>query len=255
MGGWPPEAASKGGIMQDNLAVSLDRADELLKELLAEYTKSLDSKEVSARATQLTHEVFERLRSVLDRLARLYWEKKIASQLLEDDRKAATVYFPIAADQNSFDSILGRWRWKTVRDKHQAIYEFLLGHQPFVNKSNDWLRILNDLAVQGKHIDLVPQTKTEERRITVEREGAKVSWNPAAVKFGGGPEASISVAGAPIDPRTQRIVPTPGVTERVETWVNFNIQGYGVNAAGFCTGACRDIRRLATEMSDKFGLS
>jgi hypothetical protein len=169
--------------MQDNLAVSLDRADELLKELLAEYTKSLDSKEVSARATQLTHEVFERLRSVLDRLARLYWEKKIASQLLEDDRKAATVYFPIAADQNSFDSILGRWRWKTVRDKHQAIYEFLLGHQPFMNKSNDWLRILHDLAVQGKHIDLVPQTKTEERRITVEREGAKVSWNPAAVKF------------------------------------------------------------------------
>jgi hypothetical protein len=241
--------------MQANLLASLDRADELLETLLAEFTKSLSSKEVSARATQLTHEVLERLRSVLDRLARLYWEKNVAPELPEDDRKAATVYFPIVADQKSFDSILGRWRWWTVRDKHQAIYEFLLGNQPFATKSNGWLKTLNDLAVEGKHIDLVPQTKTEERRITVERGGASVSWNPAAVKFGSGPGVSVSVAGAPLDPRTQRIVPTPGVTERLETWVSFNIEGYNVNAAAFCTAACRDVRRIATEMSDRFGLS
>jgi hypothetical protein len=241
--------------MHSNIKASLDRADELLKELLAEYNKSLHNKDVSARATQLTHEVCERLRSVLDRLARHYWEKKVSPELLEDDRKAATVYFPIAEDQNSFDSILGRWRWKTVREKHQDIYDFLLAHQPFVSKSKNWLRILNELAVQGKHIDLVPQTKTEERRITVERGGVKASWNPAAVRFGGGPGVSISIAEAPIDPRTQRIVPTPGVTERLETWVNFSIQGYGVNAAGFCTEACREVRRIATEMSDKFELS
>jgi len=124
--------------------------------------------------------VLERLRSVLDRLARLYWDKKIAHELSEDDRNAAAIYFPIATDQNSLDSILGRWRWKTVREKHQAIYDFLLALQPFVNRSNDWLRILNDLAVQGKHIDLVAQKRTEQRQITVTGPaGGVVSWGPA----------------------------------------------------------------------------
>jgi hypothetical protein len=237
--------------MHPNIIASLDRADELRKELITEYERSLHNKEVSARATQLTHEVLERLRSVLDRLARLYWDKKIAHELSEDDRNAAAIYFPIATDQNSLDSILGRWRWKTVREKHQAIYDFLLALHPFVNRSNDWLRILNDLTVQGKHIDLVAQKRTEQRQITVTgAAGGVVSWGPG-VTFGSG----VSVMGAPIDPRTQRIVPTPGVTEKIETWVNFEIQDYGVNAAEFCTDACREVRRVATEMSQKFSLS
>ena len=91
----------------------------------------------------------------------------------------------------------------------------------------------------------------EERRITVTGpSGGKVSWGPG-VTFGSG----VSVAGAPIDPRSQRIVPTPGVTEEIEIWVSFEIQGYGVNAAGFCTDTCRAVRRIATDMSEKFGLS
>jgi len=62
------------------------------------------------------------------------------------------------------------------------------------------------------------------------------------------------VVGAPIDPTTQRVVPTPGVLEEIETWVAFVIQGHGVNAAGFCRDACRDARLTATRMSDRFGL-
>jgi hypothetical protein len=61
--------------------------------------------------------------------------------------------------------------------------------------------------------------------------------------------------GAPVNPQTQRIVPTPGVTERVDTWVSFEIQGHGVNAAGFCNEACREVRRITNEISDKFGLA
>src|SRR5262245_16131135 len=101
--------------MHNNLEVSLARADELLKELMAEYEKCLKAKEVSGRATQLTHEVCERLRTVLDRAARLYWEKRVSPELPEEDRKAAVIYFPIAVDQNAFDSTLGRWRWKAKR--------------------------------------------------------------------------------------------------------------------------------------------
>jgi hypothetical protein len=145
--------------MHPDLAISLDRADELLKALLAEYDRSLHDKKVGTRAVQLTHEVFERLRGVLDRVARLYWEQKVAPQLSEDDRDAAAVYFPIAPDQHSLDSILGGWRWKSVRDQHQPVYEFLRSLQPFISKSNEWLATLNDLTVEGKHLDLVPQKK------------------------------------------------------------------------------------------------
>jgi len=144
------------GSMNDNIAMSLTRADELVTDLLAEYDKSLSSKEVSARAVHLTHEVCERLRSVLDRVARRYWELRVAPALTIEDRKAASVYFPVAGDRNGFDSTLGRWRWKTVRAEHQGIYDFLLDLQPFTNSTNGWLAVLNDLAVQGKHIDLVP---------------------------------------------------------------------------------------------------
>ena len=148
------------------------------------------------------------------------------------------------------DSILGRWRWKAVRAQNQAIYDYLLAQQPFHNAGNSWLAVVDDLAIAGKHIDLVPQTKTEERRITVSGAGGSVSWGPG-VTFGSG----VSVAGAPIDPRTQRIIPTPGVTERVELWVSFIINGHNTNAAGLCKEACAGTRRITTEMSDKFGLS
>lgn len=54
--------------------------------------------------------------------------------------------------------------------------------------------------------------------------------------------------GAPVDPRTQRIVPTPGVTEQMEIWVSFILEGYGVNALGFCKEACQKTRVLIEEM-------
>src|SRR5262249_15090927 len=267
--------SNEGSLMHPNLAVSLNRADELLKELVAEYQFALHKKEVTPRAKQITHEVCERLRSALDRLARLYWDRKIAPYISDDERKAALVYFPIASDQNSFDSILGRWRWKTVRNQHQEIYDFLRGHQPFVNNTNDWLQILSDLAVQGKHIDLVPQKRQEERRITAtDPKGGSVSWGkdgltlgkgasiglgpggsisfgPGGVRFSG----SVSAMGAPIDPATQRVVPGMGVVDREEIWVSFKLEGYAVDAAEFCRQACTKTRQIAVEMTNKFGPS
>ncbi len=238
-----------------NIEVTLDRADEILKELLTEYHRSLRAKEVNDKTTQLIHDICEKLRSALDRTARRYWEIHIAPSLSEEDKAAALIYFPIAKDQSGLDSFLGRWRWKAVKSSHQPVYDFLLGLQPFKDNNNKWLDVLNDLAIQGKHIDLVPQKKTEAQRIVVERGSASVSWDPSAVTFGGGPGVSVFIAGAPIDPRTQRIVPTPGVTERIETWVSFIIEGHNVNAAGFCKESCAGTRAIVSEMSERFDLS
>lgn len=244
--------------VDSNLAVALDRATELLAELKAEYERSLVRQTVSARASQLTHEVLERLRSVLDRAARRYWYVHVAPSLSGDDRERALVYFPISDDLHGFDSTLGRWRWKQVRQAHESIYAFFLKLQPFQSPDNKWIRILDDLAVQGKHIDLVPQTKIEQKQITVTRRSShatiQASWNPDAVRFGAGPGVSISIGGVPINPITQRIVPTEGVTERLEIWISFIINGYGVNALTFCEDAVKRTREAVEEMSSSFGL-
>lgn len=242
----------------ENIAVELDGADAAATELLKEYERSLHSKTVTAKAKKLTHDVCAQLRCALDRTAFRYWNLKIAPSLSEDDRKEAKsrVYFPAGASQASLDSTLGNWRWKSVKGNHQALYDFFLSQQPFSSDRNKWLTALFDLSVQGKHIDLVPQKRFENRRIHVEAAsgGGSVNWDPSAVRFGG-PPGSVRIMGAPIDPTTQRIMPTPGITEWIETWVGFEIVGYGVNAAGFCKEACRETRRIIQEMTDKFGLS
>src|SRR5262245_60643976 len=100
--------------MYENIATTLARAEEHLAELLAEYGANLRNKEVTARALQLTHDACEKLRSVLDRTVRRYWSLHISPNLLEEDRKAALIYFPIAPHQAGMVSTLGRWRWRSV---------------------------------------------------------------------------------------------------------------------------------------------
>jgi len=261
--------------MTPNIVTTLDRAEELLKDLLEEYETCLRSKSVSDRAIQLTHDVCEKLRSVLDRVARRYWEIHISPAIAEADRKDALIYFPIAKDVRSLDSFLGRWRWKAVRAQHQDLYDYLLAQQPFTSPKNQWLAVVSDIANKGKHIDLVPQKRTEERRTTVTKEGGgSVSWGQDSLEFGPGGSVefgpggqivfgpggvrftgNISVVGAPIDTGSQQIVPTLGVTQKIETWVSFLLGEHGVNATGLCKEACAGTRRIAVEMSDKFGLS
>jgi len=70
------------------------------------------------------------------------------------------------------------------------------------------------------------------------------------VKFG----PNVEVMGAPVDPITQRIVPIPGVSEQVEIWVSFVLEGYGVDALGFCKEACQNTRVLVETMVSIFQL-
>lgn len=241
--------------LNQNLASSIERADELLKELESEYNRSLKQKQVSSRAVNLTHEICEKLRGILDKLARRYWKLHISPQLTAEDQERATIYFPICLNQDCVDTTLGRWRWKSVRAQHQPVYDYLLKLQPFQCPAHKWLAVLADLAIQGKHIDLVPQKRSEEHRITVNSPGGSVSWIPEAVTFPGGAGVQVSIFGVPIDPRTQRVVPNSVVSERIEVWVSFLISGHDVNALGFCQEACRETRRIAEEMSTIFKLS
>jgi hypothetical protein len=229
--------------MDSGLASMLDRANELLEDLEGEYQKCLQTQNVTERAQNLTHEVLDKLRSVLDHTMARMWKKYVAPNLSEQDKQYARVYFPITNDLHSFNSTLGRGYMSDLDKIHKSLHDFLLKKQPFSSEDNKWLDLLAKIAAEGKHVQLAPQKRTETRRIKVTRHGREVSWD-ASVKFGGG----VSVLGAPIDPRTQRIVPTPEVTEKVEIWVSFICEGYGVNALGFCKEAYQKTHALIEEM-------
>jgi len=223
----------------------LDRADELLKDLEKEYEKCLHSKEVSERAKNITHEVLEKLRNALDQTMWKVWDKYISPNISDKCREHARVYFPITGGLNSFHSILGRG-WQNLEQRNKQLYDFLLNIQPFSSDENKWLRLLAEIAAKGKHVRLAPQKRRESRRTKVSRNGAgSVSWNQSSVRFGHG----VSILGAPIDPKTQRTILTPGVTVQEEIWVFFTFEGYDVNAHWFCKEACQKTRKLIEDIA------
>jgi hypothetical protein len=236
--------------MQPELESILDRAEELLKDLETECESCLKSQCVSERAKNLTHEVLDKLRIALDHVMNRAWEKFVTPTLSEKDKKRARVYFPITDDLDSFHSTLGRGSMASLDKINPDLYRFLKKYQPFSSGENRWLTVLANVVADGKHIRLTPQKRTETRRMKVSGRGKQVSWDPSSVKFGAG----VSVLGAPIDPSTQRIVPTPDVSEEVEIWVSFILGDYGVNALGFCREACPKARTLIEEMISVFEL-
>jgi hypothetical protein len=233
--------------MDSELASMLERADELLKDLGDEYQRCLKSQTVTERAQNLTHEVVEKLRHALDHTMTRAWDKYVSPKLSEKDRSRIRkhVYFPITSNLDSFRSRLGQGRMTDLDMVNKNLYDFLLNKQPFSSEDNKWLYFLTKIAAEGKHVTLVPQKRIETRRIKVSTpNGSSVSWDPSMVKFGN----SVSVLNAPVNPNTQRIVPTPGVTEQLEIWVSFICEGYGVNALGFCKEASQKTRVLMEEM-------
>ena len=238
--------------MNPELESMLDRADEILRDLETECNKCLKAKKVTDRAKNLAPEVLAKLKSVLDHMMSKAWEKHIAPNLSEQARKHARVYFPIASDLNSLHSTLGRGSMADLDQVNKKLYDFLLKKQPFSSEENQWLDVLARIAGEGKHVRLIPQKLTERiSRIKVTGSaGGSVSWDPSSVKFGAG----VSIMGASVDPKTQRVVPAPGVTEKVEILFAFIFDSYGVNALGFCEEACQKTRALVEEMVNALNL-
>lgn len=223
----------------------LDRSDELLKDLEKEYEKCLHSKEVSERAKNITHEVLEKLRNALDQTMRKAWDKYISPNISGKDRERALVYFPITGDLNSFHSARGRGLWQNLEQLNKELYDFLLSRQPFSSGENQWLGLLTKVAGEGKHVRLAPQKRKESRRITVSKNDVgSVSWDQSSIRYAPG----VSILGAPIDPKTQRTIPTPGVIEQVEIWVYFTFEGNNLNAFRFCEDTCQKTRKLIEDM-------
>ena len=178
--------------------------------LKSDYQDSLKAKAVSEELKIDIKNILENLRSCLDYIAKDIHEKYVQGT-------ANRLYFPIRHTSNEFSQAIAR-DYTNLDQASPAIHSILEQNQPF---NDDWLGKFNRLNNENKHEDLVEQTKTEIRRVTVSSKSGSgsVSWG-SGVTFGSG----VSVMGEPIDPRTQMPVPSPNTETKVEIWVDFKFK-------------------------------
>jgi len=229
----------------------LDRAEELLDELEAEYNKSLNNKLVSDRALVISHEIIEKLSNILDQTAFKIWSKIVAINLSNKEKSKIEkrIYFPAQLEEEDFNNKLTEWKAKNAQTTYPNLYNFFKKLQPFNSPNNLWIKYLKELASK-KHVGLIPQKRQEITNITYSNVYGTVIFTAESVKFGSG----ASILGAPVNPVTQRIVPTPGVNEKIEKWITFKFEGYDLDALGFCKNAYIQTKNITENAQNTFSL-
>ena len=209
----------------------ISRAGRLVRELEEIYQRDLGAQGVSAEARNLTHEVLEKCSNILDQSMSVLFEHEIRPNIAQPPKRLG--YFPCAQSEHSYRTTLGQWGAPDLNELAPSVDAKLRTLQPFASQRNQIFARIRELA-NKKHTSLAPQRRVEEKRVNVSSQGASISWNPSAVRFGSG----VSVTGARIDPRTQMPVPTQGVNVKEVTWVSFHFEdGNGENALSFCKDA------------------
>jgi hypothetical protein len=220
----------------------LNRADKTLPKINEEYEKALHAKTISADLRIDIKEYFGNLRSVLDYLAHDIVEKHCPNANPKD-----ILYFPIRADQVSFDNVMKK-SYPDLLTNCKAAYDVLEALQPFKRPENTWLTHFNKLNNENKHERLVAQKRTETKRVNVEiKGGGGVSWDPSAVKFGSG----VFIGGVPVNPHTQMPNPSDTQTVTIETWVDFQFEDINVSAIWLTRESLKQIKTIYDNLKDK----
>lgn len=188
----------------------LTKASADFEELRTAYNSSLDEKHVREDLKVLIKNIFENLRSCLDYIAQDTFDTHCAAA-----KKPDRLYFPIRATAPEFSQAMLK-DYPSLQTTAKAVYDLFESVQPY---QDPWLGQFNKLNNHNKHQDLVEQTRTEARHVTVSRDGGSVSWGPG-VTFGSG----VSVVGVPIDSKTQMPVPNTVAKTEVVTWVDFRFK-------------------------------
>jgi len=199
-------------------------------ELKAAYESSLHEKTIREDLRVSIKNIFENLRSCLDYVAHDIFESKCSAA-----KKPDRLYFPIRPSVAEFRQAATK-DFPGLEQSAPAVHAVLDAVQPY---RDPWLGQFNKLNNHNKHQDLVEQTRTESRQVTVSRGGGSVSWGPG-VTFGGG----VSVMGVPIDPRTQLPVPNDVVKTDVVTWVDFRFAEIDQPVLPFVEASLQHVTKL-----------
>jgi hypothetical protein len=212
----------------------LRKADADFADLKNAYESSLAQQQVREDLKVSIKNIFENLRSCLDYLAQDVFESHCAGA-----RKPDRLYFPIRPTLAEFQQVVAR-DFPGLEVRSKPVYGILEAAQPY---HAPWLGWFNKLNNHNKHQDLVEQTRTESRRVTVSRAGGSVSWGPG-VTFGGG----VSVMGVPIDPRTQMPIPNTVATTDVVIWVDFRFKEIDQSVLPFLDASLRSVNDLFAKL-------
>lgn len=212
----------------------LKKAKADFAELKPAYEASLHEKHVREDLKVLVKNIFENLRSCLDYLAQDLFETHCANA-----KKPDRLYFPIRPTSQEFRSAVTK-DFPGLDNVCAFAVAILDAAQPY---NDPWLGQFNRLNNHNKHQDLVEQTRTETRNVTVSRGGGSVSWG-SGVTFGSG----VSVIGVPIDPRTQLPVPNSVVRTQVTVWVDFKFKETGQSVVPFIETSIKKVETLFTSL-------
>lgn len=212
----------------------LRKSQTVFADLKRAYDASLHEQHVREDLKVDIKNIFENLRSCLDYLAHDIFEAHCPSAKSPD-----RLYFPIRATITEFNQAVNRY-YPGLQTTSSVVYGILESVQPY---RDPWLDQFNQLNNDNKHQDLVEQTRTELRKVTVSRGGGSVSWGPG-VTFGGG----VSVMGIPIDPRTQMPVPNNVAQTQVTIWVDFRFKDNGMSVLPFIEISLQKVEKIYRDL-------
>jgi hypothetical protein len=219
-------------------AALVARIDFDLAKVEAGYNASLEARSIAIDLKIDIKNVGENLRSVLDYLAH-----DVRDKYCPTAKPSERFYFPILPDRAQFEAQVDRW-YPGLRTGGPGLWAYLESIQPY-QSGREWLGLFNRLNNENKHGDLVEQTRIEIQQVRATSSGGgNVSWNPAGVKFGSG----VSIAGVPVDPRTQMPVPHPSLRVEKITWVDFKFAGMNVSALWLLRSAVAGIKGIDAEV-------
>lgn len=217
-----------------SIAALLKKARADFARLKDEYNASLHEKHVREDLKVSIKNIFENLRSCLDYLAHDIHETHCAGS-----KKPDRLYFPIRQSATDFGTAITS-DFPGLPSAAPQVYSMLEAAQPF---RDPWLGQFNKLNNHNKHQDLVEQSRSEARHVTVSRGGGSVSWGPG-VTFGSG----VSVMGVPIDPKTQMPVPNAVVKTEVVTWVDFRFREIDQAVLPFIEKSIENVEKLFSSL-------
>lgn len=207
-------------------------------ELKKAYEASLHAKVISEDLKIDIKNIFENLRSCLDYLAH-----EVFDSCCTHVKHPDCLYFPIRYSRKEFDQAIDK-DFPDLAHNKKAVFDFLESIQPY---NDPWLGEFNQLNNANKHQDLVEQTRSESRQVSVSRPGSgSVTWGPG-VTFGGG----VSVMGVLIDPRTQLPVPNNMVKTEITIWVDFTFRENGKSVLPFIETSINSVERIYQELSNR----
>lgn len=219
----------------------LEHSEVKLVSIKRVYEESLQKQEIDLSLLIDVKNLLENLRSCLD-----YVANDIAENVLILP-KGSKVYFPIVEPMKDIVSYRGsvNRNLPNLENVNNKLFVLIESFQPY-HADKKWLADFATITNELKHIQLIPQKRTEQVMISSQNSstGGRVSWNPNAVQFGNG----VFINGAMVNPITQMPVNSLNNTVTKEIWVDFVFDNTNISALSLLNQSVAGVKNITTQI-------